>query len=82
MTAWHRTTDHGIAVTFTYTPSERGDVTLTRQELEGLLRTGGWTENTPPPTTEDLVGDMGRAVADTGYTAAELRRHLGYPYSA
>lgn len=51
MTAWHRTTDHGIDVTFTYTPSERGDVTLTRQELEGLLRTGGWTETPPEHAT-------------------------------
>lgn len=44
MTAWTRTDDHGITVTFTATPDQRGNVTLTQQEFEGLMRTGGWTE--------------------------------------
>lgn len=39
---WHRTTDHGIPVQFTATIDERGNTTLTVQELEGLMRTGGW----------------------------------------
>lgn len=42
MTTWHRTDDHGIPVQFTYEPNARGNVTLTVQELEGLMRTGGW----------------------------------------
>lgn len=44
MTPWTRTDDHGITVTFTYTPDQRGNVTLTTQEIEGLMRTGGWAE--------------------------------------
>lgn len=44
MTACTRTDGHGITVTFTTTPDERGNVTLTQEELEGLMRTGGWTE--------------------------------------
>ena len=44
MTAWTRTDEHGITVTFEYQPDQRGTVTLTTQEVEGLMRTGGWTE--------------------------------------
>lgn len=44
MTAWTRTDEHGITGTFTYTPDQRGNVTLTVQEIEGLMRAGGWAE--------------------------------------
>ena len=44
MTAWTRTDEHGITGTFTYTPDQRGNVTLTVQEVEGLMRAGGWIE--------------------------------------
>lgn len=44
MTSWTRTDDHGITVTFAYTPDQRGNVTLTTQEIEGLMRAGGWAE--------------------------------------
>lgn len=43
MSTWTRTDDHGIRVRFTITPDDRGNVTLTTHEAEGLLRTGGWT---------------------------------------
>lgn len=51
MTTWHRTDAHGTRVTFTYTPDDRGNVTLTREEVEGLMRTGGWTPGPPEPPT-------------------------------
>lgn len=44
MTAWTRTDEHGITGTFTYTPDQRGNVTPTAQEVEGLMRAGGWIE--------------------------------------
>ncbi|OFT62577.1 hypothetical protein HMPREF3159_03435 [Brachybacterium sp. HMSC06H03] len=47
MTSWTRTDEHGITVTFTYTPDQRGNVTLTVQEVEGLMRAGGWREGAP-----------------------------------
>lgn len=47
MSTWHRTDERGIAVTFTYGPDARGNVTLTIQELEGLMRTGGWKPGPP-----------------------------------
>ncbi|WP_158239365.1 hypothetical protein [Brachybacterium sp. UMB0905] len=43
MSTWTRTDKRGIRVRFTITPDQRGNVTLTREEAEGLLRTGGWT---------------------------------------
>lgn len=49
MTTWHRTDDHGVTVTFTATPDQRGNITLTQQELEGLMRTGGWSPGPIPP---------------------------------
>ena len=58
MTTWHRTDAHGTRVTFTYTPDDRGNVTLTAQEVEGLMRTGGWAPGpipkspTPRPMTD------------------------------
>lgn len=42
MTTWTRTDEHGHRLRFTITPDQRGNVTLTQQEVEGLLRTGGW----------------------------------------
>lgn len=58
MTAWTRTDDHGITVTFIYTPDQRGNATLTQQEIEGLMRTGGWTECDchEPGTTTSWTG--------------------------
>ena len=49
MTTWHRTDSHGIQVSFTYTVDDQGRVTLTREEVEGLMRAGGWTETPLPP---------------------------------
>lgn len=67
MTAWHRTDDRGVDVQFNATPDSRGNVTLTAQELEGLMRTGGWTpgpiSHPEPPTTEPVEGE---ALADGG----------------
>lgn len=42
MTTWRRIDDHGIPVTFTYEPDGRGNVTLTTEQVEGLMRAGGW----------------------------------------
>ena len=42
MTTWHRIDDHGIPVTFSYEPDDRGNVTLTTEQVEGLMRAGGW----------------------------------------
>lgn len=50
MSTWHRTDDQGIPVQFTATADERGNVTLTVQEFEGLMCTGGWK---PGPITDD-----------------------------
>ena len=41
MTSWTRTDAHGITVTFKY---PRGNISLTAQEAEGLLRAGGWSK--------------------------------------
>lgn len=65
MTAWHRVDDHGIPVTFTYEPDERGNVTLTTQELEGLMRTGGWTNE--PPSFADQIAAMSIAAAEAKF---------------
>lgn len=57
MTTWHRTDDHGIPVTFTYEPDARENVTLTVQELEGLMRTGGWKPGPiPRPEPPSIIG--------------------------
>lgn len=44
MTTWTRTDDRGVRVLFRYTPDARGNVTLTQQEIAGLMRSGHWTE--------------------------------------
>lgn len=44
---WHRTDPTGLRVRFTVTPDERGTVHLTTQEVEGLLRSGGWEPTEP-----------------------------------
>lgn len=71
MSTWHRTDDHGIPVQFAATPDERGNVTLTIQELEGLMRTGGWKPGPMPQalTFEQRVANMARVVASTGHPA-------------
>lgn len=52
MTTWHRTTEQGLDVHFTYQVDERGYVTLRHEEVEGLMRTGGYEPGPiPPPTT-------------------------------
>lgn len=43
MTTWTRTHD-GTRVTFTYQVDARGNVTLTAEEVAGLMRGGGWKE--------------------------------------
>ena len=50
MSNWTRRDEHGITTTFTVTPDQRGTVTLTTEEVEGLLRTGGWTPTTDKET--------------------------------
>lgn len=64
MSTWHRTDDRGIPVAFTYTPDQRGSITLTVQEVEGLMRTGGWKPGPLPQalTFEQRLTDMARAV--------------------
>lgn len=42
MTSWTRTDENGHRLRFTTTPDARGNVTLTREEADGLLRMGGW----------------------------------------
>lgn len=63
MTTWHRTDDHGIPVTFTYNPDERGNVALTIQELEGLMRTGGWKPG-PIPVRKTFAERIREAYPD------------------
>lgn len=63
MSTWHRTNDHGIPVQFTATPDGRGNVTLTIQELEGLMRTGGWTPG-PIPEQKTLAERLREAYPD------------------
>lgn len=63
MNTWHRTDDHGIPVQFTYEPDARDNVTLTVQEVEGLMRTGGWKPGPIPkpdavPTADATLGQM------------------------
>lgn len=53
MSAWTRTDEHGHRLRFTAAPDQRGNVTLTRQEFEGLMRTGGWTPDPGLTTKED-----------------------------
>lgn len=63
MTTWHRTDDHGIPVQFTYEPNARGNVTLTVQELEGLMRTGGWNPG-PIPRRKSFAERLREAYPD------------------
>lgn len=79
MTTWHRTDAHGTRVTFTYTPDDRGNVTLTREEVEGLMRTGGWELKHPPASTEDLIRDMAALVAAQGFSLDEALRRFPKP---
>ena len=60
MTAWTRPDEHGITGTFTYAPDQRGNVTLTVQEVEGLMRAGGWIECDchEPDTTTSWSGGI------------------------
>lgn len=44
MTAWTRTDEHGITVTFTPRTSDKGHIVLEPAEFEGLMRAGGWIE--------------------------------------
>ena len=44
MTTWTRITEHGTRAEFTYQVDARGNVTLTAEEVAGLMRTGGWKE--------------------------------------
>ena len=49
MTTWHIASLNGTPVTFTYNADERGNVNLTVQEVEGLMRQGGWRPGKPEP---------------------------------
>lgn len=64
MTSWTRTDENGHRLRFTTTPDARGNVTLTREEADGLLRMGGWKrgrphreERRPPMTINDGITD-------------------------
>ena len=48
-TIWQRTDPTGLRVRFTVAPDERGTVHLTTQEVEGLLRSGGWQVSSTAP---------------------------------
>lgn len=63
MNIWHRIDDHGIPVQFTATADERGIVTLTQQEFEGLMRTGGWKQG-PIPARKAFVERLREAYPD------------------
>lgn len=56
MNIWHRIDDHGIPVTFTARPNGQGNYLLTPQELEGLMRTGGWKPGPIPTPTRTGLG--------------------------
>ncbi|WP_087483989.1 hypothetical protein [Brachybacterium massiliense] len=57
MTTWHRIDDHGIPVQFTARPNGQGNFVLTPQELEGLMRTGGWKPGpSPRPQPPNVLG--------------------------
>lgn len=75
MNTWHRTHE-GIPVAFTYRPDERGNVTLTVQELEGLMRTGGWKPG-PLPERKTFAERL-RDLCPNGLPAAtwETPEHL------
>lgn len=68
VTAWHRTDAHGIPVTFTSRPNEQGNYLLTPQELEGLMRTGGWKPGPiPEPSWLDALAAHSRAAAESKF---------------
>ena len=60
---WHRTDDHGIPVQFTAHPNGQGNFVLTPQELEGLMRAGGWKPG-PIPERKTLAERLREAYPD------------------
>lgn len=61
MNTWHRTDHRGQQIAFTYTVDGRGRVTLTREEVEGLMRAGGWQPG-PIVTFAEVIDMIGRGM--------------------